>query len=105
MYRCMDCGNEDKFYGMVKEQGDALIFQNTGSAVEPLLPGQPVPAPGEGRSSLLTDNTVKDKLWAIQNNGNDDGFTWAYLASKGSWKGFHEIRSCAVCHSTNISLI
>ena len=106
MYKCLDCGNEDKFYGVVKEQGNALIFQNVKSSAEPVPEKQLVEA-GVGYSSKATGsrNTVRGNLWAIQNNGNSDEVTWAYLASEGTWKGFHEVRSCAVCYSTNIEYI
>jgi hypothetical protein len=105
MYRCLDCGNEDKFYGVVKEQGNALIYQNVKEAMEP-VPRKRLETVGGGAfPSPQQDDIVKGKLWAIQNNGVSDEFTWAYLASEGSWKGFHEVRSCAACHSKNISFI
>ena len=111
MYKCLDCGNEDKFYGVVKEQGNALIYQNIKEAVEP-VPRRQLAAVGSGGSTsqkpgdpLQADNIIRGKLWAIQNNGGSDEFTWAYLASEGSWKSFHEIRSCAECHSTNIVIV
>lgn len=112
MYKCLECGNEDKFYGIVKEQGNALIFQNlrksegeNGSAVKELVhtvseAGPFSSGPAEDRS---VNNTVRGDLWAIQNNGNSDGITWAYIISEGCWRGFHEVRSCAVCNSTNIT--
>ena len=111
MYKCLECGNEDKFYGIVKEQGNALIFQNlrkseggNGSAVKELVhavseAGPFSSGPAENRSA---SNTVRGDLWAIQNNGNSDDITWAYIISEGCWRGFHEVRSCAVCNSTNI---
>jgi hypothetical protein len=108
MYKCINCGNEDKFYGVVKEQGNALIFQNVQSGVEPVPERQLAGAIcGSGPTSPLPgpDNTVRGNLWAIQNNGKGDEVTWAYLASEGSWKGFHEVRSCAVCYSTDITSI
>jgi len=96
MYKCLDCGNEDKFYGVVKEQGSALIYQNINkSAAGKACRGPAIPLP-------RPEGTVSGGLWAIQNNGDSDEVTWAYLASGGSWKGFHQVRSCAVCHSTNI---
>ena len=104
MYKCLDCGNEDKFYGVVKEQGNALIYQNVMEAVEP-VPRRQLASVGGEPPSLQPDKIVRGKLWAIQNNGSGDELTWAYLASEGSWKGFHEVRSCAVCHSTNIVII
>lgn len=107
MYKCRNCGNEEKFYGIVKEQGNALIFQNVKSTVEP-VPERSLAAVAEGKPPSLhkePQNTVRCNLWAIQNNGRDDGLTWAYMTSEGSWKGFHEVRSCAVCHSTDIYFI
>ena len=105
MYKCLDCGNEDRFYGVVKEQGNALIYQNVKDAVEP-VPQRQLAAIGGGCSpSPQPENIVKGKLWAIQNNGSSDEVTWAYLVSEGTWKGFHEVRSCAVCYSTNIEHI
>ena len=107
MYKCLDCGNEDKFYGVVKEQGNALIFQNVKSGAEPVPERQLAAVAGGGPSSPLpvSGQTVRGNLWAIQNDGKNDEMTWAYLASEGSWKGFHEVRSCAVCHSKNIKVI
>jgi len=29
MYKCLDCGNTDKFIGVVKEEGNAYIYQNS----------------------------------------------------------------------------
>ena len=105
MYKCLDCGNEDKFYGVVKEQGNALIYQNIKSIVEP-VPRRKLAAVGCGASSSMKPgNIVKGKLWAIQNNGGNDELTWAYFASEGSWKGFHEVRSCAACYSNNIVIV
>jgi hypothetical protein len=106
MYKCLDCGNEEKFYGVAKEQGNALIFQNVKREIEPVPVRQLVGA-SVGSTSLPAEpeNTVRGDLWAIQNNGKSDEFTWAYLASEGSWKGFHQVRSCAVCYSTNIGAI
>ncbi|MCD4670037.1 MAG: hypothetical protein K8S14_06290 [Actinomycetia bacterium] len=112
MYKCLECGNEDKFYGIVKEQGNALIFQNpkksgerNGSAVKELAHavnegGSFSSGPAEDR---FDSNTVRGNLWAIQNNGNSDEITWAYITSEGCWKGFHEVRSCALCNSRNIA--
>ncbi len=31
MYKCLECGNTFKFIGTVKEEGNALIYQNTDS--------------------------------------------------------------------------
>jgi len=95
MYKCLSCGNQDKFYGMVKEQGDALIFQNNAKTSTPVP--QKLAVGGRG--------TVRADLWAIANNGKSDELTWAYLASEGSWRGFHEVKSCAVCNSTDIAFI
>jgi hypothetical protein len=105
MYKCLECGNEDKFYGMVKEQGNALIYQNIRSDGEP-VPGRKLAAVGScGSPFSESGNEVKGKLWAIQANETGDELTWAYIASEGSWRGFHEVRSCAVCNSTNIKNI
>jgi hypothetical protein len=97
MYKCLECGNEDKFYG--KSEG------GNGSAVKKLVhavseAGPFSSGPAEDRS---VNNTVRGDLWAIQNNGNSDDITWAYIISGGCWRGFHEVRSCAVCNSTNIT--
>ena len=107
MYKCLNCGNGDKFYGIAKEQGNALIFQNVKSEVEPVPERQFASVVCSGGSPSLPEpeNTLRGNLWAIQNNGTNDEVTWAYLASEGSWKGFHEVRSCAVCHSTDIAAI
>lgn len=29
MYKCLNCGNTYKFIGMVKEEGNAFIYQNS----------------------------------------------------------------------------
>ena len=29
MYKCLKCGNTYKFIGMVKEEGNAIIYQNS----------------------------------------------------------------------------
>lgn len=107
MYKCLNCGNEGKFYGVVKEQGNALIYQNVKSEVESAQERRLVSVSEGGSPSPLPESgdTVRGNLWAIQNNGKNDEVTWAYLASEGSWKGFHEVRSCAVCHSTSIASI
>lgn len=106
MYKCTNCGNEDRFYGVVKEQGNALIFQNSGCGMEP-VPERHLAAVGaaDSPSSPQDDSgsTVRGRMWALQNNGDGDEFTWAYFASEGSWKGFHEVRSCAICRSTDIT--
>ena len=77
MYKCVNCGNEDKFYGIAKEQGNALIFQNPQrsnggncSAVKELVHavnkgGAFSPGPAENKPA---GNTVKNNLWAIQNS-------------------------------------
>lgn len=107
MYKCLNCGNEDKFYGIVKEQGNALIFQNIRNRAASVSERQLAAVSGSRTPCPVPDgdHVVRGNLWAIQNNGRDDEVTWAYLASEGSWKGFHEVRSCAVCHSTNIICI
>ena len=114
MYKCLNCGNEDKFYGIAKEQGNALIFQNLQKNTRENTPNpsELVCAISEDRSSLsgpsenkFDGNIVRGNLWAIQNNGSSAEITWAYIISEGSWKGFHEIRSCAVCNSTNITFL
>lgn len=104
MYKCLECGNEDKFYGVVKEQGSALIYQNVKSLGEP-VPARQLSAVAAGGNADPDAHEVKGRLWAIQDNGAGDELTWAYLASEGSWRGFHEVRSCGVCHSVNISSI
>ena len=166
MYKCLNCGNTEKFYGIAKEQGNALIFQNHGEfngidgsmVLEEALNAlressnrqkQPVgplssipsaapstvpnaifidtcpardcasdaafkvsdknhfPGPGEnyGAASTDPDMTIRGNLWAIQNDEKGEDITWAYITSDRSWKGFHEVRSCAACHSTNIASI
>ena len=106
MYKCLDCGNEDKFYGVVREQGNALIFQNTKSGTGP-APEKQFASPEIGYPFPVAESgdTVRGNLWAIQNNGNSDKVTWAYFTSEGSWRGFHEVRACAVCYSTDITSI
>jgi len=111
MYKCIDCGNEDKFYGIAKEQGNALIFQNpqrskegSSSAVKELV--HAVSEGGAFSSRPAEDkpdgHTVKNNLWTIQNSINNSEITWAYIVSEDYWRGFHEVRSCAICNSTNI---
>ena len=51
MYKCLDCGNEDKFYGVVKEQGNALIYQNVKDAVEPVPQRQLAAVGGDGSAA------------------------------------------------------
>jgi hypothetical protein len=34
MYKCLRCGNTYKFIGMVKEEGNAFIYQNSGSKTD-----------------------------------------------------------------------
>jgi len=110
MYKCVDCGNEDRFYGIAKEQGNALIFQNpqksggNDSIVKDLVyavseGGAFSSGPLEGKS---VDNTVRNNLWAIQNSTNNSEITWAYIVSEDYWRGFHKVKSCAICNSTNI---
>lgn len=107
MYKCVDCGNEDKFYGIAKERGNALIFQSNGEndpAVKELVStmhdGDPfLPVPVEDKCG---DNAVRNNLWAIDNSINNSEITWAYIVSEDCWRGFYEIRSCAICKSTNI---
>ena len=53
MYKCLDCGNEDKFYGVVKEQGNALIFQNVKSEAEPVPERQLSAVAGGGSPSAF----------------------------------------------------
>ncbi|MCJ7471495.1 MAG: hypothetical protein MUP02_01615 [Actinobacteria bacterium] len=157
MYKCLNCGNTDKFYGIAKEQGNALIFQNCGvvngsdgsSVLEEALNAlrkssdrhkQPVgalsgpnavfidegpfrtgiqdavsgvsdkkhlPKSGgdPGAAPADPDMTIRGNLWAIQTDGKGEDITWAYITSDRSWKGFHEVRSCAVCRSTSIASI
>jgi hypothetical protein len=107
MYKCLDCGNVHKFYGIVKEEGKAIIFQNEnnekdGSRPAAIKPVHAVTKTADSREELFDDKTVRGNLWAISENCNKDGITWAYLLSDSDWKGFHEIISCAVCNSTNI---
>lgn len=157
MYKCLNCGNTEKFYGMAKEQGNALIFQNCGeftgsdgaSVLEEALislresherqkqpvgavvypnavsigtgPGQvsapdtacevsdekDLPGPGKNSGSVAQNpgTTIRGNLWAIQNDARGEDVSWAYITSDRSWKGFHQVRSCAACHSTNIATI
>lgn len=155
MYKCLKCGNTEKFYGIAKEQGNALIFQNygefkgcDGSSVleealdtlrknharqkqavgvsesypnaicidtgpfqvsDPDISGK-IPEKGDifesGDDPVVagTDpaSAIRGNLWAIQNDDRGQEVNWAYITSDKSWKGFHEIRSCAACRSTNI---
>ena len=157
MYKCLNCGNTEKFYGMAKEQGNALIFQNCGefkgndgaSVLEEALnalreshdrkkqpvgaavypntvsintgPGQvndpvvlcevsdekslPVPVGDSGADASNPDMTIRGNLWAIQNDDKGQDVSWAYITSDRSWRGFHQVRSCAACNSTNIASI
>lgn len=157
MYKCLNCGNTEKFYGIAKEQGNALIFQNCGefkgsdgaSVLEEALnalreshdrkkqpvgaalypntvsintgPGQfndPVALcevsdekclPGHGGNSGADipdpDTAIRGNLWAIQNDDRGQDVSWAYIISDRSWRGFHQVQSCAACNSTNIASI
>ena len=170
MYKCLECGNTEKFYGIAKERGNALIFQNCGefkgndgsSVLEEALnslrknhdrqkqavgvsescpnavcidagagqisdPGpniepdeisdmdaltkisnrKNIPCAGNdhreaGTNSIDPAAVIRGNLWAIQNGDKGEEVNWAYIISDKSWKGFHEVRSCAACHSTNI---
>jgi len=155
MYKCLECGNTEKFYGIAKEQGNALIFQNHGefkgcdgsSVLEEALntlrknharqkqavgvsesypnaicidtspfqvsdPGISGKIPEKGAIFESSDDpgvagadpasVIRGNLWAIQNDDKGQEVNWAYITSDNSWKGFHEVRSCAACHSTNI---
>ena len=155
MYKCLECGNTEKFYGIAKERGNALIFQNCGefkgcdgssvmeealntlrnnharqkqaltlsesypNAVcidtgpcqvsDPDISGKIPengdiiePGYGPGGSGAETTAIIRGNLWAIQNDDKGQEVNWAYITSDKSWKGFHEIRSCAACHSNNI---
>ncbi len=155
MYKCLKCGNTEKFYGIAKERGNALIFQNCGEfkgsdgsivleeALNTLrkIHDSPKQAVGvlesypnticigtgpfqvsdpdiSGKISEKGDifksgddpgvagtdpaSVIRGNLWAIQNDDRGQDVNWAYITSDKSWKGFHEIRSCAACHSTNI---
>lgn len=117
MYKCLKCGNTEKFYGTAREKGNALIFQNCGKSKSQDQISEPA---GSNKISIDKDylDTIDDtfvtsigtdsgfvirgNLWAIQNNDKGDGISWAYIMSDKAWKGFHEVRSCAVCKSTNI---
>ncbi len=107
MYKCLNCGNEHKFYGIVKEEGKAIIFQNENKEKVPgrLSVKEPVHA---ARGSAISKEggfdhkIVRGNLWAIEENCKKDDITWAYLLPDKGWKGFHEVTSCAVCNSTNI---
>ncbi len=156
MYKCLECGNTEKFYGIAKERGNALIFQNCGefkgcdgssvleealntlrknhirqkqsagisgnyppNAVcidtascqvsDPDISGK-IPEGGGILDSCDDPETscggpaavIRGNLWAIQNDDKGEEVNWAYITSDKSWKGFHEVRSCAACHSTNI---
>jgi len=156
MYKCLECGNTEKFYGIAKERGNALIFQNCGevqgsdganvleealdvlrknhdrqkqavgvsesypNAVfideDPCMVSDPGPKcriSGEKETLKSLDEPVagcidpvsiiKGNLWAIQNDDKGEEVSWAYIISDKSWKGFHEVRSCAACNSTNIA--
>ena len=158
MYKCLECGNTEKFYGIAKERGNALIFQNCGefkgcdggSVLEEALntlrknhvrqkqavgvsesypdavcidtgPCQvsdpdilgKIPEKGDILESVDDPETsaadpaavIRGNLWAIQNDDKGQEVNWAYIISDKSWKGFHEVRSCAACHSTNIANI
>ena len=158
MYKCLECGNTEKFYGIAKERGNALIFQNCGefkgcdggSVLEEALNtlrknhvrqkqavGVPesypdavcidtgpcqvsdpdilgkIPEKGDILESVDDPETsavdpaavIRGNLWAIQNDDKGQEVNWAYIISDKSWKGFHEVRSCAACHSTNIANI
>ena len=158
MYKCLNCGNTDKFYGIAKEQGNALIFQNCGEfkgcngsgVLEEALNAlrknhdrqkQAVDVSENYRNAVCIDtgpcrisdldaldkiseeddilesgddpaatggdpaSVIRGNLWAIQNDNQGEEVTWAYITSDKSWKGFHEVRSCAACHSTNITNI
>ena len=155
MYKCLECSNTEKFYGIAKERGNALIFQNCGefkgcdgsSVLEEALdalrkshdrqkqtvgvsesypnavcidtgPGQ-VSDPDplckiSGKKDILESvddpmaagadpaEVIRGNLWSIQNDDKGEQVNWAYIISDKSWKGFHEVRSCVACKSTNI---
>jgi hypothetical protein len=150
MYQCLECGNKEKFYGIAKEQGNALIFQNygefegcdgirvleetintlkknhdrqkqavgvsgsypnivcfdteTGQISDPDISGKEKDSGSVNDLDMNKDrgSVIRGNLWAIQNSDKGEKITWAYITSDKSWKGFHEVRSCAACHSTNI---
>ncbi len=154
MYKCLECGNTEKFYGIAKERGNALIFQNCGefqgsdgasvleealnalsknhdrqkqavgvseshpNAVfiddDPCRISDPPLCRISGKKDILksldepivegTDPVciIRGNLWAIQNDDKGEEVSWAYIISDKSWRGFHEVRSCAACKSTNI---
>lgn len=155
MYKCLKCGNTEKFYGIAKERGNALIFQNCGEfkscdgsivleealntlrknharqkqavgvsesypnaicintgpfqVSDPDISGKisekgDIFKSGDDPGVAGTDpaSVIRGNLWAIQNDDRGQDVNWAYITSDKSWKGFHEIRSCAACHSTNI---
>jgi hypothetical protein len=155
MYKCLECGNTEKFYGIAKERGNALIFQNCGEfkgcdgsnvleeALDVLRKGhdrqKQVVGVSENYPNAVCINTghgqisdpdslskisghedvlesiddpvapdadpgevIRGNLWSIQNDDKGGQVNWAYITSDKSWKGFHEVRSCAACKSTNI---
>ena len=151
MYKCLNCGNTEKFYGIAKEQGNALIFQNCGKfessdgsmlkeALHTLIKNhdrqkQPVIGATACPNVLSIDRgpcqvnnpytacgvsgkndlsgaaasdpgmAIRGDLWAIQNDDREQDVSWAYIISDRSWKGFHQVQSCAACSSTNIAAV
>lgn len=51
MYKCLDCGNTDKFTGIVTEKGNAYIYQNPNDSII------------SGNSSLSWAYIISDKRW------------------------------------------
>ena len=118
MYKCLNCGNTEKFYGTAKEKGNALIFQNCGNYKDP---GQISDPAVSNKISINIDDldsiddtfvtsidnkdpgtVIRGNLWAIHNDDKGERVSWAYIMSDKGWKGFHEVRSCAACKSSNI---
>lgn len=81
MFKCMDCGNDEKFIGVVREEGRAFIYQN-GNFPDNCICGEK-----SSKISALPDIDTLD---------------WAYIISDKDYRVSHSIERCARCNSLNI---
>ncbi len=54
MYKCLDCGNTYKFVGTVKEEGNAIIYQDADNKKE--------------KDSITWAYVISDKSWKSSHN-------------------------------------
>jgi len=96
MYKCLECGNTYKFVGIVKEEGNAFIYQNS--------PDQDI-SKCKDKEKNKDCNLEKDNKETDTDIAITDCLTWAFLTSDGQWKCSHSISRCFYCRSKKIGQI